>query len=304
MNSFGNKNILILSVKFFNYEILIKEELVRAGANVDLFDERPSNSVLSKAIIRLKKSLYTRNIKKYYKGIIQQIRLKQYDFFLLIKGEAVPDFFLSFLKENNSGIQFIYYTYDSFKNNSNGLDNLSFFDKKFTFDKADAETYKMSFRPLFYAPEYAEINSENVHIKYDLSFVGTAHSDRYQISQILKARCDKMGLKMFNFYYSPSKILFYFKKMFDKHFSAFDRNKINFKSLSHQEIIELYRNSKAILDINHPGQNGLTMRTFETLGARRKIVTTNQNIRYYPFYNENNILIIDRNSPSVSIDFF
>lgn len=305
MSFFENKSILILSVKFFNYENLIKDELSLMGAKVDLFDERPSNSFYSKAIIRIKKNFYQRKINKHYKNIIERIKDENYDFFLLIKGEAIPVFFLEFLKSNNSGIIFIYYTYDSFKNNPNGLNILSFFDRKFTFDRVDATKHNLRFRPLFFASNYVNLIDENSNsFDYDLSFVGTAHSDRYSISQKIAAWCKLFGLNMFNFYYSPSKILFNFNKLTDKNFINFDRDKISFKSLSHKEIIEIYKKSKAILDINHPSQNGLTMRTFETLGACRKLVTTNHDIKNYPFYNSNNIFIIDRNNPKLDAGFF
>ncbi|MEK5777604.1 lipopolysaccharide biosynthesis protein, partial [Acinetobacter nosocomialis] len=60
------------------------------------------------------------------------------------------------------------------------------------------------------------------------------------------------------------------------------------------EIVELYAKSNIILDISHPGQSGLTMRTFEAIGAGKKLITTNTNIKEYPFYNANNIFIISR----------
>ena len=302
---FENKNIFMLSVSFFNYENLIKAEMVAMGAAVDLYDERPSNSFYSKAIIRFKRSLYQVSIDKHYKNIIKNIKNKSYDYFLLIKGEVVPVFFLEFLKKNNPKIIFIYYTYDSFKNNPNGLSILSFFERKFTFDREDSKSYNLNFRPLFFASDYATINQHNNdNTKYDLSFIGTAHSDRYSISQKINNWCDSSGLKMFNFYYSPSKILFRFKKWTDKNFARFDSNKISFKSLSHNEIVTIYKESKAILDINHPGQNGLTMRTFETLGSGRKLVTTNADISFYPFYNSSNILIIDRQDAKLDKVFF
>jgi hypothetical protein len=270
-----------------------------------LYDERPSNSFYSKAIIRFKRNLYQVNIDKHYKNIINLIKNKRYDYFLLIKGEVVPIFFLEFLRKENPEIVFIYYTYDSFKNNPNGLSILSYFDRKFTFDREDAIKNNLSFRPLFYASEYATVNKqENSTYKYDLSFIGTAHSDRYSISQKLNDWCEKYNLKMFNFYFSPSETLFKFKKLTDKNFKNFDKQKICFKSLSHRQIIEIYKDSKAILDINHPGQDGLTMRTFETLGAGRKLVTTNAAIKSYPFYNENNIYIIDRQNPELEEQFF
>jgi hypothetical protein len=305
MNFFDNKSILVLSVKFFNYENLIRDALITLGAKVDLFDERPSNSFYSKAIIRLKRDLYQRNIDKHYQNIISVIKNKKYDYFLLIKGEVVPVFFLEYLKSINPGIKLIYYTYDSFQNNPNGLSILPFFDKKFTFDREDSITYNLSFRPLFFASEYATVNEQvNQSFEYDLSFIGTAHSDRYSISQEISIWCEQFGFRMFNFYYSPSKILFNLKKLTDKNFVRFDRNKISFKSLTHKEINSIYKKSRAILDINHPGQNGLTMRSFETLGAGRKLITTNETIKSYPFYNASNIFVIDRQNVKLETDFF
>lgn len=305
MSFFDNKNILVLSVKFFNYENLIRDALISMGAKVDLFDERPSNTFYSKAIIRLKRDLYQRSIDRHYQNIISVIKNRKYDYFLLIKGEVVPVFFLEFLKSTYPGIKLIYYTYDSFKNNPNGLSILPFFDRKFTFDKDDSVKYNLSFRPLFFASEYGTVSEQvNQSFEYDLSFIGTAHSDRYSISQEVSIWCEQFGFRMFNFYYSPSKILFNLKKLTDKNFVRFDRNKISFKSLTHKEINSIYKKSRAILDINHPGQNGLTMRSFETLGAGRKLITTNETIKSYPFYNSSNIFVIDRQNVKLETDFF
>ena len=57
-----NKRILYISVKTFNYEKEIKNKLISLGAEVDYFDERPSNSILAKGIIRVKKSLFKKKI--------------------------------------------------------------------------------------------------------------------------------------------------------------------------------------------------------------------------------------------------
>lgn len=294
----------MLSVSFFNYENIIRDELISLGAEVDLYDERPSNSFYSKAIIRFKRSLYQKKIDIYYQNIIKNIKNQRYDYFLLIKGEVVPVFFLQFLRKNNPNIIFIYYTYDSFNNNPNGLGILKFFDKKFTFDREDSKKFNLKFRPLFFASDYETNYKKNTLIKYDLSFIGTIHSDRYEISQKISNWCSKTGLKMFVFYYSPSKILFKLKKITNKNFVKFDYHKISFNSLSHKEILSIYKSSIAILDINHPGQKGLTMRTFETLGSGIKLITTNADIKSYPFYNSNNIYIIDRDNPQLDKNFF
>ncbi len=299
-----NKRILLISVKFFNYECLIKKQLEEMGGIVDLFDERPSNSFFSKAIIRIKKDVYARKINTYFREIIEQIKYHKYHYFLLIKGEATPQFFINFLKKNNAGIKLIFYTYDSFKNNSNGLAILDNFDYKYTFDSDDAIKYNIGFRPLFFANDYKELYTIKDETLYDLAFIGTAHSDRYLIAEMVKNWCIQRKLRMFTFYYSPSKILFRTKKLIDKSFKNFDYNKISFDSLSHKKIIDIYRHSKVILDINHPGQRGLTMRTFEALGAGKKLITTNSSIIFYPFYSNENILVIDRDNIELNYDFF
>ena len=58
------------------------------------------------------------------------------------------------------------------------------------------------------------------------------------------------------------------------------------------------------MDINHPNQNGLTMRVFEVLGSGKKLVTTNGDVKKYPFYNTHNICIIDRNNIVMDRSFF
>ena len=87
-----SKKILLFSVSFFNYEKIIGERLKELGADVDFYDERPSNSIFVKGLIRLKRELYKVQIDKYFKRILGDIKNKRYDYFLLIKGEVVPDF--------------------------------------------------------------------------------------------------------------------------------------------------------------------------------------------------------------------
>ena len=100
------------------------------------------------------------------------------------------------------------------------------------------------------------------------------------------------------------RLVYFFKKIFDKTFKEFKYSQLSFKSLKVKQIVELYQQSIIILDINHPFQKGLTMRTFEAIGAKRKLITTNKEIAKYPFYNENDFLIIDRNDIKLNLDFF
>ena len=45
------------------------------------------------------------------------------------------------------------------------------------------------------------------------------------------------------------------------------------------------------------------MRTIETLGAGKKIITTNKDILHYEIYSESNVCIIDREYPEINQSF-
>jgi hypothetical protein len=300
-----DKKILFISVQTFNYEKAIADKLTSLGAKVDYYDERPANSIFVKGIIRLRRSLYQNTINKYYNRILAQIGDGNYDYLFVIKGEVIPVFFLEEFRKRNPKCEFIFYTWDSFNNNPHGQSILKYFDKKFTFDNFDANKFNLSFRPLFFIDEYDKLNgAKSDVVKQDLLFLGTAHSDRYRISSEAVSWCADNNLKAYAYYFMPSRLVFVFKSIFDNSFKGFEYKKLSFTYLNILDIIALYKQSSVILDVNHPGQKGLTMRTFEALGAGKKLITTNPDIKKYLFYNENNIFIIDRENIVLDKSFF
>jgi hypothetical protein len=301
----GGKRIILFSLLTFDYEKLITDKLRFFGAHVDFYDERPSNTLFTKGIIRIKRSFYQKQINKYYRKILNDISKIQYDFLFVITGEVIPEFFLKEFRLKNPMCYCVYYTWDSFANCSHPLSILNYFDKSFTFDSADALKYNINFRPLFFADQFGVLNNNNNNnIKYNLLFIGTAHSDRYKIANQIVNWCKSKNLTSFAYYYIQSKSVFIYKRIFDSSFKEINHTELNYKSLDFDSVLELYRMSLVVLDINHPLQTGLTMRTFEALGAEKKLITTNSAIKFYPFYNQNNILIIDRRNPIVNEQFF
>ena len=81
---------------------------------------------------------------------------------------------------------------------------------------------------------------------------------------------------------------------------------INFQNekLSHSVVKKMMSESEYFLDIVRKNHNGLSFRIFEALAFQRKIITTNQNIKLYDFYNSDNILVIDENCNHIDPDFF
>jgi hypothetical protein len=300
-----DKNILFFSIQTFGLEIEIKNKLEQLGAHVTFFDERPANNNFVKGIIRLKPSLMRTFINSYYRKILKEISKIDFDFLFLNRGEVVPEFFLKELKLAQPSCTFIFYTWDSFNNLSHPISILKYFDRKFTFDSNDAVKFNLNFRPLFFLDQFKSIKSNVVdNKKYDILFLGTAHSDRYRLSNQIISWCNNNGFTSFLFYFIHSRFVFFYKKLFDKSFQDFEYRKMSFKSLTIHRILELYSLSDVILDINHPGQSGLTMRTFESIGSGKKLITTNFEVKKYCFFHPNNIFVIDRNNVEIDKNFF
>lgn len=299
-----NKKILYIGSRFFNYENEIQKELRQLGAEVDFFDQRPDNNFITKVMIRLNFKLFIQNrIDKYYKSIERNILNKQYDFIFLISPEGISKKNLENLKKIQPNAKVICYMWDSVKNKLHLLSFFEIIDEVYSFDKNDCISYDFNFLPLFYLDSFKTISTINDAICYDLCFIGTVHSDRYDFIMKIKKQFDKINLKSFMYLYSPSKLMFKIQKLFYKNFNKIKTEDVSFISLTNSQIIDIIAKSRIILDIERPNQNGLSMRTIEILATKRKLITTNKNVKNYDFYNDKNILIVDRINPDVPLSF-
>lgn len=300
MKELDGKKILMLSPSFFGYENEIKKELQKQGAEVFLYDERVENDFCTKLFVRLNFKLLIKNkIDNYYENIIEQTKNIKLHYLFLIVPETIDIEIILKLKTIHGDIQLYVYMWDSIKNKKNGFALLSAADKFFTFDPSDSKIdSKIEFLPLFYIEDYKNIAAKE-NYNYDISFVGTIHSDRYQIVK----RIEAAKIKIFYYFFSPSKMLFKLQQLLHKNFRNIESKDIFFKSLKKEHLLKIIASSRAVMDIEHPNQKGLTMRTIEMLGAKKKLVTTNSNIIEYDFYRAENICIIDRKNPKVEQSF-
>ncbi|MBD5267201.1 MAG: hypothetical protein HDS41_03285 [Bacteroides sp.] len=297
------KKILFIAPKYFGIPEKIQSKLIELGASVDFFDERPGNSFLTKALIRINRNLIAGYINKYHSKIINLTRHQHYDYIFFIRGESFSEHNLKKLLNTHPESTSIVYHWDSIKNNPNALNLLNNFDYRYSFDRSDCEKFNITFLPLFYYDEYSSLAKSKKTDEYTLMFVGTTHSDRYRIITTLTKQIEKQGKKAFTYFYFQGKIMFYKYLFLHKECRDIDKTAVHFSSISNEELEELYQKSKIIIDVNHPKQSGLTIRCMETLGFKRKLVTTNSDIVNYDFYNPNNILVIDRKKPFIPNEF-
>lgn len=296
-----NKKILLIAAKFFSYEEDIRQELVRRGAKVDFILDRPFNSAFMKAVTKIAPDFMQSLVYLYYQIYFPHIFKNEYDFIFVVEGITLSRKMLFRLKKLNPAAKFILYVWDSLKNRSHIFDNSDCYDKVLTFDPDDAERLGFVFRPLFFTKEFER--TEDFEGEFDLCFIGTVHSDRYEIvsklSSTLFPECKK-----FLFLYFHEKWFYFLNKLLKKSYKNSDKSEFTFKTISKKKVVGFLSRSSVILDIEHPFQTGLTMRTFEVIGQKRKLATTNASIKRYDFYNPNNILILDRQNPFIPQEFF
>lgn len=294
-----DKRILFFAPNFFGYDLEIKKSLEKMGAVVDFYDDRPANSVFYKVLIRLSPRMASRKIHRYFNNIIEQNKNTKYDYIFFIKCESALEKDLFNLHEKFGEAKFILYLYDSIKNIRYFDMKKKYFDEIYSFDLGDVKKTKdMKFLPLFYLDCYKKDETEEY--KYDLSFIGTAHSDRPKIINCLRKQLVRDERTYFFQLYVPSKVIFYIKKFIYKDFrELYECGHITLEKIPTKVVIDIIKVSNVILDVQHPRQTGLTIRTIELLGMNKKIATTNENIKEYDFYDNQNIMIIDRNLPSI-----
>ncbi len=299
--SLTGKTILLFAPKFFGYEQDVITELKSRDAYVDFLPDRPVNGALAKGLLRLEPRLFQPYADKFYSDWINAHGQDSYDYILIQSGESISEKIISLLKIKYKSARLIFYTYDSISNKKGQLKKLHLFDACFTFDQIEAKKYGLAYRPLFFSQGFE--NDSNSTIKFDISFVGTVHSDRYEIISKINQQLPN-GMRSFWHMYLQAKWLYWIRKILGLGLAGSSMNEFKFSSINKSEVQDIFFSSKVVLDIEHPKQNGLTMRTFESLGSRKKLITTNQNILVTDFYNPDNILVIDRKNPIIDVTFF
>jgi len=299
---FNGKRILFIGPKTFGYEREITARLQQLGARVEYHDDRPSDKPVVKVAIRLFPLLIQRPVRAYFEKILSNAA-NDYDFVFIIKLECMPLDILRELRARLSRARFIYYSWDSVRNNPNFRGAASSFDALFTFDSEDSShDSQLKLRPLFFLNEYRQLPA--LPLKYDLCFVGTVHSDRYTLLSKIRAIAERTGKSM-NFYmFVPHKAIYWIRRIVSPAFWGSAPSEFAFAPLPKKDVHQLIAESRAVLDFQHPGQTGLTMRTIEMVGARKKLVTTNELVRQYDFFRPENILVIDREHPVLDPNFF
>lgn len=296
------KRVLLICPKFFGYEHRISDAFVTLGWKVDFIDERPSNKVIFKVFQRLNLKFITIPIvKKYYQERLKLFCENDYDLIFFVNIESVDETILEFFNSIFPQVKRVLYMWDSTTNKSNFSKLLHFFDHSFSFDPKDCSEHSLlEYLPLFYSKdnELCKITNKNI----DISFIGTVHADRLKIVESLKKQAENSSFNFYVYYYYPNRYLYFLRCIFDKNIPFFSYRKVNFIPLTYDKYYSTICRSRYVIDINHPGQTGLTMRTIEVVGTGTRVLSTNQYIIGTDLHKNNMIKYINRNNPLLPND--
>ena len=300
-NSLLNKEVLLIAPAFFGYELEIQAELERRGAIVSRLLDRPFERASMIAMARFGRRWIMPAADRYYRRELSRLGDRNYSLAIIISGQTVSERTISRIARDNPSVRMILYMWDSLKNRPAAAGNFPLFDRVLTFDRDDAQRFDIQFRPLFYGAGFEA--AETTKDRLDFSFIGTAHTDRYRVVSMIAQQAPPTA-KSVIYYFLHAPWVFFAQKVINPAFREAKLSDFSFASLPKREVWETFRRSNVIIDVEHPKQRGLTMRTIETFGAGKKLITTNADVRQYDLFDPSNMLVIDRTNPKVPVEFF
>lgn len=286
------KRIALITTHSFGYIDFLVSKLNNAQ-NVDLtyinidtipFSYKNSFSRLINFFLKLAgfPSLKEKNKTNYIKKVIQEGDV--FDQILIIRPDKLEQKALLFLREN--AIQMSCFLFDGIENFKEQKRTLSFFDTVYSYDKGDVEKYNFQFLTNYIYDEQIETKKIS-----NLVFNISSFDDRFPFLEKLAD------------YFSKERISFRFIVKKDRIFSH-ENIEISDRYLPISEVKNIIASSLVLVDIQQKNQDGLTFRIFEALGYKKKLITNNQDIVTYDFYNPNNIFVISESNYEVPRSFF
>lgn len=289
----SNAGAVLICPDFFDYKSLLTAELERRYASVLSFSDRPHCTSVEKALIKFNILGYAHVVaKKYSAEIFYSIadKLSEIAEVIIVKGTCVSPCLIEKIKKLNPKTRVICYSWDS-------ISNIKTFpllavkaDAAYTFDIADCMKYGYTYLPLFYSDK--KCYGYSVAKKYKYSFIGSYHGDRVAVLQRILSHENDASVYVKIFFQSKLQFAFYY--LLDPALRTAPKEWLTFKPLARATITDVAEHSEYVIDIHNANQTGLTMRTWETLGDRHQLVTTNAAVLCHADMKD--VVVIDRNT--------
>lgn len=296
------KKILLMIQDIHSYDKKIINEIRKEGYEVECFDALKYKYKEARKIKNPLLRIYNDKYLKKYRGInlkdrregealLEDLKKLSYDFDIFLKIGCIylPENVLQYLNSKISICISHHWDSSSRMEKCNFKLEKKYFNKIYSYDREDVEKFKLEYLPNFY---YID-NDKNNKLEYDIyALVGKTEEKRETLLYKIAKNCLKNNIKINFTLYNPE--ILEEKK---------DIITITNKAISFTKMLEECKKSKAILELGHSLNKGFTFRTFDCVGMKKKLITTNREIVSEDFYNPNNILVIDENNIEVPKKF-
>ena len=286
------KKIAIVSTNSFGYiEFLVRKlETVETAdltfINIDTVPFKYKNK-WSRASNFFSKAIRNTSLKDINRTAFIKWTLEnepQFDQILIIRPDKLQIEALEFLRSKTDLLSC--YLFDGIENFKKQKSLLNFFDLVFSYDLKDVKKYGFTFITNFIYDD--AINKSET--KYSV-FSICSYDRRFHFLKKMANQLAKLNVS-FLFIVKKEKPLKDDKIQFSKHYIPLDVVKDHISK------------SNVLIDIQKKNQTGLSFRVFEALGFSKKLITNNQDIVNYDFFNKNNIFVISENDFEVPKSFF
>lgn len=296
------KKILLMQYEFLEYDKVIIEGLKSQGYTLIIFNLSEEKYKKARKIKNPFLRIYNDKYLKKYKKINFKDKLEAreinkdllkisetFDYFLKIGPVILQEETLKIIKTNTKIM--ISHHWDSIDFYSNHtktkLDiNLEkkYFDKISSYSKEDCIKYSLKYLPNFY------VETDKLEIENDIYTIMSDKSKKKLLENIYQECKEKLIKVNLNLV------------VYDDNIESQYINILR-KGITVKKMLENVKKSKCILEINREINRGYTFRTFDAIGLKKKLITTNKNIIKEDFYNSNNILILNENNINIPKDF-
>jgi hypothetical protein len=284
--------VLLLHPGFFLLGQGAASGLAALGADVTSWCTRPWTGVPFRAGLRIAPSAFQLAVTAALEQWLYRTRPPAFDLVLAVDGEGLSAKAIHLLRDRNPRARFLLYLADSVRNSPLCLRRAPAFDEVLSFDRADCDARpRWRYRPLFATREYWSQSA--VRGDRGVSFVGSFHPERLEVLRKWTANCRTLRIEGEYLLATRGSLdrLRWLRGPRDADIAPLPR------PLSAERSCAIYRMFGTVLDIHHPGQSGLTMRTVEALAAGCRLVTTNRRIMDEEFFDPDRISVIDRHDP-------
>jgi hypothetical protein len=295
--------LVLICPTFFGYDRVIADAAAAQGYCVTVLDARAGTGTVYKSALKVFPTLTRGLTQARFRDRFAAIRdPAEIDHILLIKGDGMTAETVCSLRALMPNARLTVYLWDALRNMPGMRSSFKIADRVFSFDQQDCDAFGWSYLPLFSRTAATDPSSAvETPAMWDWSFIGSLHSDRHRVLRAMVAAHPQHRYLVHC--YVQNGMVKLVRSLSDPGILSRHPPLLSSQVMGYSRYQEVVRHSRAVVDVEHPLQIGMTMRTIETLLSGKKLITTNAAVMKSNLYHVSRVAVIDRAMPRICDEF-